>query len=81
MGKKLDFSVNGVSGSGYLSLPSTGSGPAVIVIQEWWGLVGHITDVVDRFATAGRVAEHLNKAPPAGLDPATSRLTVECSTN
>ncbi len=56
MGKKLDFSVNGVSGSGYLSLPSTGSGPAVIVIQEWWGLVGHITDVVDRFATAGFVA-------------------------
>ena len=56
MGKKLDFSVNGASGSGYLSLPSTGSGPAVIVIQEWWGLVGHITDVVDRFATAGFVA-------------------------
>ena len=56
MGEQMDFSVNGVSGSGYLSLPSTGSGPAVIVIQEWWGLVGHITDVVDRFAAAGFVA-------------------------
>jgi carboxymethylenebutenolidase len=28
----------------------------VIVIQEWWGLVGHITDIVDRFAAAGFVA-------------------------
>jgi carboxymethylenebutenolidase len=25
----------------------------VIVIQEWWGLVGHIKDVADRFAGAG----------------------------
>jgi carboxymethylenebutenolidase len=28
----------------------------VIVLQEWWGLVGHITDVCDRFADAGFVA-------------------------
>lgn len=27
--------------------------PGVIVIQEWWGLVPHITDVADRFAAAG----------------------------
>jgi carboxymethylenebutenolidase len=26
------------------------------VIQEWWGLVGHIRDVVDRFADAGFTA-------------------------
>jgi carboxymethylenebutenolidase len=28
----------------------------VIVIQEWWGLVPHIRDVVDRFAGAGFTA-------------------------
>ena len=56
MGKNLEFEFNGNSGSGYLSTPQNGSGPAVIVIQEWWGLVGHITDVVDRFAAAGFVA-------------------------
>ena len=56
MGKNLEFELNGTSGSGYLSTPQNGSGPAVIVIQEWWGLVGHITDVVDRFAAAGFVA-------------------------
>ncbi len=31
-------------------------GPGVIVIQEWWGLVPHITDVADRFAAEGFVA-------------------------
>ena len=36
--------------------PSRGTGPGVIVIQEWWGLVGHITDVADRFAAEGFVA-------------------------
>ncbi len=30
--------------------------PAVVVIQEWWGLNDHIKDVTDRFAKAGFVA-------------------------
>ena len=33
-----------------------GEGPAVVVIQEWWGLVPHIEDVVERFAGAGFAA-------------------------
>ncbi len=41
---------------GYLSLPSGGSGPGVIVIQEWWGLTEHIADVADRLAAEGFVA-------------------------
>ncbi|WUL57110.1 dienelactone hydrolase family protein [Streptomyces sp. NBC_00344] len=41
---------------GYLALPDSGSGPGVIVIQEWWGLTDHIADVADRFARAGFVA-------------------------
>ncbi len=56
MGKHLTYLHDGVTGEGYLALPESGSGPAVIVIQEWWGLVGHITDVADRFAAAGFVA-------------------------
>lgn len=52
----VTFPSNGGTASGYLALPSSGSGPAVIVIQEWWGLVGHITDVADRFAAEGFVA-------------------------
>ena len=56
MGEKISYEHNGVTGQGYLALPHGGRGPAVIVIQEWWGLVGHITDIVDRFAAAGFVA-------------------------
>lgn len=41
---------------GYLATPESGSGPGVIVLQEWWGLVPHIKDVADRFAAAGYVA-------------------------
>ena len=41
---------------GSLGVPAKGSGPGVIVIQEWWGLVPHIESVVDRLAAAGFVA-------------------------
>jgi len=41
---------------GYLSVPSSGSGPGVIVLQEWWGLTDHIADVADRLAAEGFVA-------------------------
>lgn len=56
MGEKVTFASNGGICEGYLALPKSGSGPAVIVIQEWWGLVGHITAIADRFAEAGFVA-------------------------
>jgi len=54
MGQMVEFSSNGTSTSGYLAIPE--SGPGVIVIQEWWGLVDHIKDVCDRFAAEGFVA-------------------------
>ncbi len=56
MGEMVSFSSNGGTAEGYLAVPDTGAGPAVIVIQGWWGLVGHVTDVVDRFAGEGFVA-------------------------
>jgi carboxymethylenebutenolidase len=55
-GELVTFQSNGGSASGYLSLPASGKGPGVIVIQEWWGLVPHIKDVCDRFAAEGFVA-------------------------
>ncbi len=41
---------------GYLATPPSGKGPAVVVIQEWWGLVRHIEDLCDRFAAEGFLA-------------------------
>jgi len=56
MGEIVTFPSNGSSAEGYLAVPEGGSGPGVIVIQEWWGLVPHIKEVCDRFAAAGYVA-------------------------
>jgi carboxymethylenebutenolidase len=42
---------------GYLVRPTDGAAkPAIVVIQEWWGLNDHIKDVVRRFANEGYVA-------------------------
>ena len=53
MGERVSFKANGHTTSGYLAKPASGTGPGVIVIQEWWGLVPHIEDVTDRFAKEG----------------------------
>mgnify|MGYP000944420795 CR=1 FL=1 len=55
-GQMVTFPLNGKTGEGYLATPSSGTGPGVIVLQEWWGLVDHIKRVTDRFADAGYVA-------------------------
>jgi carboxymethylenebutenolidase len=52
MGDTVTFKSNGHTCDGYIA----GAGPGVLVIQEWWGLVPHIKDVVDRFAAAGFTA-------------------------
>ncbi|QEE60911.1 dienelactone hydrolase family protein [Salinibacterium sp. dk2585] len=54
--QNVTFPSGGGEAHGYLALPEAGSGPALIVIQEWWGLVDHIKDVTDRFAAEGFVA-------------------------
>jgi carboxymethylenebutenolidase len=53
----VTFPANGVDGSGYLAiLADDAPHPGVIVIQEWWGLDGHIKDIAERFAREGFVA-------------------------
>ncbi len=56
MGELVSYASNGGTSQGYLAAPRNGSGPAVIVIQEWWGLVPHIKGIADRFADAGFTA-------------------------
>ena len=56
MGQRVTFPSNAHTCNGYSSAPKSGKGPAVVVIQEWWGLVPHIEDVVDRFAKEGFTA-------------------------
>ncbi len=43
--------------TGYLARPADGEArPAIVVIQEWWGLNDHIKDLAERFAAEGYVA-------------------------
>jgi carboxymethylenebutenolidase len=54
--QNVTFPSNGSTAHGYLATPAGGSGPGVIVIQEWWGLTDHVVSVADRLAAEGFVA-------------------------
>lgn len=56
MGETVEFQSNGQKASGYLVRPAGGSGPGVVVIQEWWGLDESLKEMADRLAAAGFVA-------------------------
>src|SRR5262252_1816036 len=50
MGERVSFE----SASGELTLPKkSGKVPAVVLIQEWWGLNDHIRSLADRLANEG----------------------------
>jgi carboxymethylenebutenolidase len=54
--QNVSFPSGDSTAHGYLALPGSGTGPGVIVIQEWWGLTSHIADVTNRLAAEGFVA-------------------------
>ncbi len=54
--RNTTISIDGEQVPGVISLPASGTGPGVIVVQEWWGLVPHIVDVTQRLAAEGFVA-------------------------
>jgi carboxymethylenebutenolidase len=58
VGKMVTFRrPDGKDVNGYLAEPSMLQGaPAIVVIQEWWGLNDQIRGVADRLAAAGYVA-------------------------
>ncbi len=56
MPETVEFSSNGTTASGYFVLPPSGTGPGVLVIQEWWGLDSGIKQMADRLGAAGFVA-------------------------
>ena len=54
----VQFVSDGVIIKAFLARPAqvAGRAPAVVVIQEWWGLNDHIRDIARRFASEGYVA-------------------------
>ena len=55
-GQYISFPSNEGRTRAYISTPPSGSGPGLLVIQEWWGLVQHIANQADRYAQRGFVA-------------------------
>jgi carboxymethylenebutenolidase len=56
MAETVSFPSNGSEASGYLVRPAGGTGPGVLVIQEWWGLDSGIKEMANRLAADGFVA-------------------------
>jgi carboxymethylenebutenolidase len=56
MSEMVSFASNGLDARGHLALPDSGTGPGLLVIQEWWGLNEQIKGVADRLAQQGFVA-------------------------
>src|ERR1700730_3725950 len=52
MGENIEFASNGSTDGGYLVLPPSGSGPGVVVVQEWWGLDSGTKDAAERLGRA-----------------------------
>lgn len=53
----VEYSSDGIAIHAYVAAPSTPvKCPALIVVQEWWGLNDHIKDIARRFAAEGYVA-------------------------
>jgi carboxymethylenebutenolidase len=75
MGQRVEFPSNAHTCQGYFA----GKGPAVVVIQEYWGLVPHIQDVVERFAAEGfaAIAPDLYHGKTAKSPDEAGRLLME----
>lgn len=56
MGQRIEFPSNQHTCQGHFAAPKSGKGAALVVIQEYWGLVPHIEDLVERFAAEGFAA-------------------------
>jgi carboxymethylenebutenolidase len=56
MAETVEFASNGSTASGYLVRPPGGSGPGIVVVQEWWGLDPGIKQQAERLGAAGFVA-------------------------
>src|SRR5947209_1648560 len=55
MATKIEFKArSGAPASGEIALPGgSGKAPALVLVQEWFGVNDHIRSLADRFAAAG----------------------------
>lgn len=78
MAEMVEFASNGGTAAGYLARPESGSGPGVLVIQEWWGLSDDLKVMADRLAAGGftALAPDLYHGEVAGHDEMDKAATL-----
>jgi carboxymethylenebutenolidase len=52
----VEFATENGNATGYLALPTSGTGPGVLVLHAWWGLNDVFKQLCDQLAAAGFVA-------------------------
>lgn len=52
----VEFTSGDGTANGYLAIPDSPNGKALIVVQEWWGLMDEIKAIADRYAAEGYYA-------------------------
>ena len=52
----MDYQTGQKTDKGYLALPSSGTGPGILVLHAWWGLNEFFVELCDRLAKEGYVA-------------------------
>ena len=84
-GKWIEIKANaGEAFRGYLATPASGSGPGIVLLQEIFGVNGHMRDVADLYAEEGYVVLapdlfwRLGKDIELGYDDASMKRAFDC---
>jgi len=80
MGENIEFPSNGGTDGGYLVVPASGSGPGIVLVQEWWGLDSGTKDAAERLGREGFVVlapdlYHGDLAEHTEMDKASQLMT------
>jgi carboxymethylenebutenolidase len=81
MGDNIEFASNGGTDGGYLVVPASGSGPGLVLVQEWWGLDSGTKDAAERLGREGFVVlapdlYHGDLAEHTEMDKAAQLMTA-----
>jgi carboxymethylenebutenolidase len=81
MGENIEFTSNGSTDGGYLVVPDRGSGPGIVLVQEWWGLDSGTKDAAERLGREGFVVlapdlYHGDLAAHTEMDKAAQLMTA-----